>query len=120
MAYYRQFVFRKPLHIPGGDTAPRGELVYRYMWGPSEFTSTGTLKNFDATEWLKGITVPTLFMAGEFDEATPQSTEMFSKLVPNAQFKMIPGSGHLSQSDNPEFLLATVREFLRSVDGKRP
>jgi pimeloyl-ACP methyl ester carboxylesterase len=43
---------------------------------------------------------------------------MFSKLVPNARFTMIPGSGHLSQSDNPEFLLRAVREFLRSVDRK--
>lgn len=114
--YYQHFVFRKPMHIAGADTAAHGELVYSYMWGPSEFTSTGTLKAFDGTEWLKGITVPTLFMAGEFDEATPGSTERFSKLVPHARFTMIPGSGHLSQNDNPEFMLAAVREFLRSAE----
>jgi proline iminopeptidase len=118
LEYYRHFLFRKPLHIPGADTASHGELIYRYMWGPSEFTSTGTLRHFDGTEWLKGITVPALFMAGEFDEATPASTEKFSQLVPNARFKLIPGSGHVSQNDNPEFMLAAVREFLRSVDGK--
>ncbi len=116
--YYRRFVFRKPLRIPGADTASNGDLVYNYMWGPSEFTSTGTLKTFDGTEWLKGITVPALFMAGEFDEATPASTEKFSRLVPGAQFTMIPGSGHVSQNDNPEFMLAAVREFLRKVEGK--
>ncbi len=118
MDYYRHFVFRKPMHIPGADTASHGELVYGYMWGPSEFTSTGTLKTFDGTEWLKGITVPALFMAGEFDEATPSSTEKFSKLVPNAQFKIIPGSGHVSQNDNPDFMLGAVREFLRQADRK--
>lgn len=118
LEYYRHFVYRKPLQIPGADTASNGQLVYNYMWGPSEFTSTGTLKRFDGTEWLKGIRVPALFMAGEFDEATPASTEMFSKLVPGAQFKMIPGSGHVSQNDNPEFMLGAVREFLRSIDGK--
>jgi proline iminopeptidase len=118
LEYYRRFLFRKPLHIPGADTASNGDLVYRYMWGPSEFTSTGTLRHFDATEWLKTIRAPALFMAGEFDEATAASTERFSKLVPNAQFKVIPGSGHVSQNDNPEFMLAAVRDFLRSVDGK--
>ena len=116
LEYYRHFVFRKPLQIPGADTAAHGDLVYQYMWGPSEFTSTGTLKHFDGTEWLKGIAVPALFMAGEFDEATPGSTRAFALLVPHAQFTMIPGSGHLSQNDNPEFMLAAVRAFLRTAD----
>ena len=118
LEYYRRFLNRKPMHIPGADTASHGDLVYNYMWGPSEFTSTGTLKTFDGTEWLKGVRVPALFMAGEFDEATPASTERFSKLVPNAEFKVIPGSGHVSQSDNPEFMLAAVRQFLRSAEGR--
>jgi proline iminopeptidase len=86
------------------------------MWGPSEFTATGTLKNFDATEWIKGITVPTLFLAGEFDEATPSSTEMFSKMVPGAEFTVIPNSAHATENDNPEALLKTVREFLHRVE----
>lgn len=120
MEYYRRYVFRKPIAIPGGDTGGNGGLVYRYMWGPSEFTSTGTLKTFDGTADLEGIRVPALFMAGEFDEATPASTERFSRLVPGAKFTMIPGSGHLSQSDNPEFLLGAVRGFLRQVDAGRP
>jgi proline iminopeptidase len=118
LAYYQRYVFRKPLRIPGADTSGNGGLVYQYMWGPSEFTSTGTLKTYDGTEWLKAITVPALFMAGEFDEATPASTEKFSQLVPGAQFKVVPGAGHLTQNDNPEFLLDAVRTFLRSVDGK--
>jgi proline iminopeptidase len=115
-AYYERFVYRAPLAIPGADTASNGDLVYNYMWGPSEFSSTGTLKTFDGTAWLKAVTVPALFMAGEFDEATPTSTERFSKLVPESRFVMIPGSGHVSQNDNPDFMLRAVREFLREAD----
>ena len=96
MEYYRHFVFRKPMNIPGADTASNGDLVYRYMWGPSEFTSTGTLKTFDGTAWLREITVPALFLAGEHDEANPASTEKFATLGPNAQFRVIPWSGLLS------------------------
>lgn len=117
--YYSRFLYHQGRKMTEPDSGGFGALVYNYMWGPSEFTSTGTLKTFDGTKWLEGITVPALFMAGEFDEATPASTEKFSKLVPNAQFKVIPGSGHVSQSDNPEFMLAAVREFLRSVDRAR-
>ena len=104
-----------------GDSARRtsGALVYGYMWGPSEFTATGTLKHFDGTGWLRGLTVPALFVTGEFDEATPASTERFSKLVPGAEFKIIPNSGHSTENDNPDALLETVRGFLRRVEGKR-
>jgi proline iminopeptidase len=117
--YYKLYVIREPRRSPAdADSAMRmsGSLVYRYMWGPSEFTATGTLKHFDGTEWLKRIRVPTLFLTGEFDEATPASTEMFSKLVAGAEFKIIPNSGHATENDNPDALLATVRDFLRRVE----
>jgi proline iminopeptidase len=96
-----------------------GTLAYSYMWGPSEFTSTGTLKHFDATGWLAKVTVPTLFVTGEFDEATPASTERFAKLVPGAEFKVIPNSGHMTHNDNPDAIIAVLRDFFRRADGAR-
>jgi len=117
--YYKRYVNRQPRRSPAdADSArrTRGTLVYNYMWGPSEFTATGTLKHFDATAWLRNLRVPTLFLAGEFDEATPASTERFSKLVPGAEFRIIPNSGHSTENDNPEALLSTVRDFIRRVE----
>jgi proline iminopeptidase len=77
--YYERYVRRRPrLSLRGADCGSSGALVYGYMWGPSEFTSTGTLKTFDATRWLSMIKVPTLFLAGEFDEATPASTALLA------------------------------------------
>ena len=55
--------------------------------------------------------VPALFVAGEFDEAVPSSTKRFSQLVPGAEFVLIPGSGHLTQNDNLDALLASMRGF---------
>jgi len=117
--YYARFVLRKPRRSPADVDSARqtnGDFVYQYMWGPSEFTSTGTLKHFDGTDWIKGITVPTLFLAGEYDEATPASTERFSRLVPGAEFRVIPDAGHVTENDNPDALIATVRDFLRRVE----
>ena len=34
------------------------EGIYNYMQGPSELTITGTLKTYDATPFLKNVTVP--------------------------------------------------------------
>ena len=118
-AYYGRYVRRRPrLSLPGMDCGSSGALVYGYMWGPSEFTATGTLKTFDATPWLAGIKVPTLFVTGEFDEATPTSTERFSRLVAGAEFKVIPGAAHSTETDNPDVLLRTVRDFIRRVEGR--
>jgi proline iminopeptidase len=118
-AYYARHVRRQPrANAADADSSTQafGSFVYNYMWGPSEFTSTGTLKTFDATKWLKQITVPTLFLAGEFDEATPSSTQRFSKLVTGAKFVMIPNSGHATPNDNLPALLAALRPFLRAHD----
>ena len=90
------------------------------MWGPSEFTSTGTLKHFDSSEWLKSVKVPTLFMTGEFDEATPASTRRFSELVSGAEFVIIPDAGHLTQNDNLDAVLSAIRGFLTRVEARAP
>lgn len=113
--YYRRHLTTKPARVPAdrdSSGAMGNDDVYQFMWGPTEFTATGTLRDFDATEWLRGITVPTLFVTGEFDEATPASTERFSRLVPGARFAVIPDAGHSTENDNWPALLTVVREFL--------
>ena len=117
--YYRRHLIRQPIRNPADADSSRagaGTLVYEYMWGPSEFTSTGTLKHFDGTTWLRTVKVPTLFLAGEFDEATPASTKRFAELVPGSEFVMIPGSGHVAQNDNLDAMLAALRPFLTRAD----
>ena len=122
-AYYDLYLSRTPSRHTADNDSSRagfGRQVYEYMWGPSEFSSTGTLKTFDATPWLRGVKVPTLFVAGEFDEATPGSTRNFSRLVPGSEFVMIPGSGHLTTRDNPDALRAEIRAFLARVERRQP
>lgn len=121
-AYYQLYVTRQPVRSEADADSSKngfGELVYNYMWGPGEFTSTGTLKNFDATTWLQSIRVPTLFLSGEFDEATPSSTQHFSTLVPGAEYKVVLNSGHDTGNDNPDALLAAVRDFLHRVEARK-
>ncbi len=93
--------------------------VYLQMWGPSEFRATGNLKDYDATPRLGEISVPTLFTAGEFDEATPATTQYYASLVKGSTFKVVPGSGHMTTIDNPDETVRQVREWLRTVDVPR-
>jgi proline iminopeptidase len=92
----------------------RNPEVYNIMWGPSEFSVKGNLKSFDCTQQLKEITVPTLFTCGRFDEATPESTEYYSRLTPQSKFHVFENSAHMPYVEEPEEFLRVVSEFLKT------
>lgn len=86
------------------------------MWGLSEFTVLGNLKEFDCTPQLKEIACPALYTCGRFDEAIPESTEYYSRLRPDAGFHVFENSAHMPYVEEPEEYLRVVEEFLHSVD----
>ncbi|MDA3944913.1 MAG: proline iminopeptidase-family hydrolase [Bacteroidetes bacterium] len=93
-----------------------GAEVYNYMWGPSEFTVTGTLKEADLSEQLPQIDVPVLFTCGEFDEATPAAINHFAGLMKNAELQIFENASHMHHLEDPEKYLGLVREFLQKHD----
>src|SRR5947199_101109 len=60
--------------------AEHGE-VYKYMNGPSEFHVVGTLLDWDVTSRLGEISVRTLVVTGEHDEATPSINRTVSEAI---------------------------------------
>ena len=84
--YYKNFVTRTSTADIDSALENYGQQVYEYMWGPTEFTALGTLKDYDRTNRLNEIKVPTLFMTGEFDEARPFTVQFYQSLVPNSSF----------------------------------
>lgn len=115
--YYSLYVTRK--ERPKVDRSHlnlvSGENVYLYMWGPSEFTSTGTLRNYDRLEFLPTISVPVLMLTGEYDEARPSTVQHYASLVPNSKFEVIPDAAHSTLNDNKRATLKVVREFLGMI-----
>lgn len=95
-----------------------GVKTYETMWGPSEFTATGNLKNYDRTADLGKIKVPVLFMCGEFDEALPATVKYFAGQVSGAKFAVVKNSAHLTTIDNPEENNKIIRNFLQESDHK--
>jgi proline iminopeptidase len=94
------------------------EDVYNYMWGPTEFTPTGTLKNFDRTSDLYTLKCPVLFIGGEFDEARPETLYKFQKLVPGSKVIILENAGHATYIDQPDKKIEAIREFLHEVELK--
>ncbi len=115
--FYDRHLCQSP--CPVGDLrndAPAfNETLYRYMWGPTEFTATGTLVDFDLTPDLSKSVAPTLFVCGEVDEATPAACIDFAALTPNGRFELIEDAAHATYVEQPEDYLDTVERFLTSV-----
>lgn len=96
--------------------AASSKFIYNYMWGPTEFTATGTLKNYHRIESLSQVKVPVLFITGEYDEARPATVKRFQKLIPGSEFVVIEGAGHSTLNDNREQNLKAIRDFLNDLD----
>jgi len=116
--FNKRFVNRmekKPEWLDTEDAQSNKE-VYLTMWGPSEFYATGNLKDFDVTPRLSEIKLPALFVCGRYDEATPSTTEAYSKLIPGAKFHVFENSAHVGYLEEPDEYVRVVREFLREVE----
>lgn len=92
--------------------------IYNYMWGPSEFSAQGTLKDFDVTGKLGELEMPALFLCGRYDEATPDTTAYYQSLVKNSRFHVFENSAHLAMVEETDEYVRVVREFLREVEAQ--
>jgi proline iminopeptidase len=115
--FAQHFIVRKELPdwVKEGAKYKNSE-IYNIMWGPSEFTVTGNLKNFDCTSELQHIKVPTLYTCGRYDEATPKSTQYFSSLTPNSRMHIFENSAHMAYLEEQEEYIRVMREFWKNVD----
>jgi proline-specific peptidase len=94
--------------------------VYGYMWGPSEFTITGTLDDYERADRLREITVPTLFTCGRYDEATPATTAYYQQKLPGSELVVFEDASHEHHLEKTEAYLDVVRDFLRRAERAEP
>ena len=90
--------------------------VYHSMNGPNEFHVIGTIKDWDISERLGEIDVPTLVFSGRYDEVTPAVTEAAHRGIPGSEYVVMEKSSHMSQAEQPEETLALVRDFLSRAE----
>ena len=93
--------------------------VYKVMAGGSEFDSGGAmtpLENWDVRPRLKEISVPTLCISGEFDEATPEVMGTVANGISGAEWFLVPGASHSSHLEAPDLFYPVVEDFLNDLD----
>jgi pimeloyl-ACP methyl ester carboxylesterase len=68
---------------------------------------------------LADIAVPTLVVYGEHEPAFIRRHSLrLGVEIPDATVRVVPGAGHASNMDDPEFFTAALQEFLASVPGE--
>ena len=119
--YYSRHVCR----VPFPDYAQRSfdqmasdPTVYNTMWGPNEFAPLGSLTTWTVVDRLSKISVPTLTISGEFDEATWECVTPFVELIPGARQIIVPDASHFSHIEQPDVYFSAVRSFLAEVEAR--
>ena len=92
---------------------PLNYTIYKHMWGAYETLATGNLREVDLVPDLVTITVPTLFMCGQYDMATEQDMQLCMKNMVNADLVVIPDAAHLVMIEQPELCIQAIGDFLK-------
>ena len=78
--------------------------------------AVATFQRTDLSKELGHLTVPTLVMRGEFDQARlPQESEFMVQNISGARLVTIPQAAHLAALEQPEFTNEALLEFLNSI-----
>ena len=115
--FYRRYVCRLPVW-------PR-EVVYSFdhiskpvyytMNGPNEFTIIGTIKDWDVTDQLPTIKLPTLVTVGRYDEVTPRVAGEIHDGIRDSRLVQFEKSAHLAMWEERAHYIEVVRDFLDGV-----
>jgi proline iminopeptidase len=93
-------------------------VIYTMMQGPSEFSASGRLLNWDRKKDLKNITVPTLMIGAKYDTMDPKAMEEQSKLVKNGSYLYCPNGSHLAMWDDQQTYMRGVIDWIKTVNGE--
>ncbi|OBA71634.1 proline iminopeptidase [Mycobacterium sp. 1554424.7] len=96
-----------------------GTEIFETMFGPSDFHIVGTIRDWDVFDRLSEIALPTLVLAGRFDECVPEHAWEIHQRIPGSRFELFESSAHMPFIEEPETFDRVMREFLRSVDAPR-
>jgi proline iminopeptidase len=114
MTYYRRHICRLdpwPYYLVNA-LSRMNTGIYCNLWGHSEFTVDGELKNVDLVGRLEEVHCPVLLTCGEFDEACPETVHDFAGRFTDARVVVFPGASHSHIIEEPKRFQSVARQFL--------
>lgn len=73
------------------------------------------LQDYDLTDQLRGLEVPTLAIYGSDEAAKDISGPVMKAVFPSAELIIVPRSGHFSFIENPKYFDQIVKSFIMSA-----
>lgn len=121
--HYEQHLLRMPA-AQWPDPVQRGfkhlnPEVYVPMQGPSELGASGKLVNWDRSNDLKSIKVPTLVIGAKYDTMDPAHMQWMSTQFPRGRYLYCPNGSHMAMYDDQKTYMTGVIGFLKDVDAGR-
>lgn len=118
MEFYKRHVIRIVPMPPQVARAfdKMGQQVYFTMNGPSEFHVIGVIKDWDRTNRLHEIKVPTLITSGFYDESTPLINETMHNEIAGSEWVLFEHSSHMAHVEEMERYMEVMRDFLYRVE----
>jgi proline iminopeptidase len=91
--------------------------IYVSMQGPSELgiSSDAKLVNWDRSEDLAAIEVPTLVIGAQHDTMDPAHMEKMAQRLPRGRYLHCPDGSHLAMYDDQRTYFAGLTDFLTSL-----
>lgn len=114
--FYEKHVLRLPAkdwpEPVNRSFAKMNNSLYVTMQGPSEFGIAGKLENWDRTNDLKNITIPSLVIGATHDTMDPKFMEKMSTLLPKGSFLLCPNGSHMAFYDDQQTYFKGLISFL--------
>jgi proline iminopeptidase len=93
-----------------------GAEIFETMFGPSDFHIVGTIRSWDVLDRLPEIALPTLVLAGRFDECAPEHMWEMHQRIGGSRFELFDSSAHMPFIEEPHRFDQVMRDFLRQHD----
>lgn len=118
--HYRQHVLRMPAD-EWPDPVIRAfarinRSIYVPMQGPSELGASGILADWDRTDALESINVPTLVIGATHDTMDPAHMEMVAGRIPHGRFLLCRNGSHLAMYDDQVTYFRGLIDFIIDID----
>jgi proline-specific peptidase len=96
--------------------ANMGTDIFETMFGPSDFHIVGTIRDWDVFDRLAEIRLPTLVLAGRFDECVPEHMWDMHQRIAGSRYELFESSAHMPFIEEPDKFDRVMRDFLRLHD----
>jgi pimeloyl-ACP methyl ester carboxylesterase len=103
------------------DDPQLGEALNNLICSADSTAVAAALKGMadrdDATDWLAGIKVPALVVAGENDHMIPlPAVQSFVNFLPRGWLVTVPNAGHMPMMEAPEIVAEALKQLLRHAE----